>query len=349
MRIHPAVAVSVAVLLFGRTALGQSAVVTERDDAYHLQYWKGSAHLPNYTEWWYFNVYDSSNDVQAIFSYLVNNPLNQPGGLFWFGIADMAAVVYSPGGVVTESDFFFAPSLSAGYDNADVKIGDSNGITVIDPNTYRIFGTTRDGRLAWNLRYERAAPPWYAANSFQVSAEPWQQMSWLLYMPRASVSGTLRVDGKTYQIAAPGYHDHNWGEWDLNNVTWNWAQYSQPELTFDLGDFPGKPGGVASLGLDGQRFVFNTGQYALVHTKWAYDLLNKLYYPTQSIFLGSDGPAQIYVVMDVQKTDPLSAPVFPPKAVIYEQTAKYTGVAWVNGKYLTFAGSGFKEFTGVAH
>ena len=118
-------------------------------------------------------------------------------------------------------------------------------------------------------------------------------------------------------------------------------------IDFRLGRYSGQTG--RSRQPRARRAAVRLQHGPIRATKWAYDSVNKLYYPTQSIFLGSDGPAQIYVVLDVQKTDPLSAPVFPPKAVIYEQTAKYTGVAWGNAKYITFAGPGFKEFTGVAH
>jgi hypothetical protein len=48
-----------------------------------------------------------------------------------------------------------------------------------------------------------------------------------VYMPRASVSGSMTVDGRRYRLrGARGYHDHNWGEWIPGLVTWNWAQYT---------------------------------------------------------------------------------------------------------------------------
>jgi hypothetical protein len=348
MRIHSSAAAASALFLSSFIAHSQSPGVTERNDAYHFIDWLGTSHLPDYTEWWYFNLYDSVNNVQAIFSYFVNNPADLKGGLFPVGISEMAAVAYTPKGIVTETDLFLTPAFSAQYGQADVSIGKQNEISVIDRNTYRISGSTRDGRIAWNLLYQRTAPSWFAADRFNVGAQPWQLMSWLLYMPRASVAGTLTVDGAAYQVNAPGYHDHNWGEWDLTGVVWNWAQYSEPGLTFDLGDFPDKPGGIAGIDVNGQRYVFESGQYTLTHTKWAYDPKNKLNYPIQSVFQGDNGTAQLSVTMDVIATDPLSAPMPPPRAVIYEQTVAYTGQATVNGAPLAFTGNGFKEFTAVA-
>jgi len=322
--------------------------VPEFADAYHFNYWLGTTHLSAYTEWWYFNVYDSSNNVQAIFTYFINNPLNLSGGIFPLGVSEITAAAFAPGGIVNEADIYLTPSFSANYTNAGVQIGNQNSITVVDANTYRIAGAARDGRMCWNLLYQRTAPSWYAANRTSVAAEPWQQMSWLLYMPRAAVSGTLTIDGVAYNVNASGYHDHNWGEWDLNGVTWNWAQYSQPGLSFDLGDFPQKPGGVASLEVNGQRFVFQNGQYSLTHLRWAYDAVNKLFYPTQSLFQASNRETQLVVIMSVQHSDPLTAPLPPPRAVIYEQTARYAGHASVNGIDFDFGGNGFKEYTAIA-
>ena len=337
-----------AVSALSQSAFPQPGNIGEPADAYHLFYWLGTAHLAGYTEWWYFNFYDEAHNVQAIFSYLINNPLNLSGGLFPIGVSDMAAVAYTPAGIVTESDYFFTSSFSAQYDQANVNIGNQNAIQVIDADTYEVSGRSQDGRLAWNLLYQREAPSWAAAQNVNVASDPWQLMSWLVYMPRAAVSGTLAVDGVTYYIDAPGYHDHNWGEWNLNQVTWNWAQYSDSNVTFDLGDFPNKPGGIASIAVNGQQFLFQSGQYSLTHTQWAYDFTNGLFYPTQSLFQAFNGTALVGIVMNVLQTDPLTTPVAPPKAVIYEQTVTYSGQCWIGGRPVNFSGDGFKEYTAIA-
>jgi hypothetical protein len=339
---------AIAMLLLALNAPGQAQNVPEASDAYHFRYWQATANLANYTEWWYFNVYDSSNNVQAIFSYLVNNPSNLPGGLFLVGISEMAAVAWTNNGIVSETDAYFANSFAAAYDKANVQIG-NNAVTAVAPDTYEIEGATRDGRIHWDLTYRRTAPSWYAADRVNVASLPWQLMSWLLYMPAASVSGTLTVDGTAYNINASGYHDHNWGEWDLTGVPWNWAQYSQPGLTFDLGDFPDKPDGVASIEVNGQRYVFKHGQYSLTHTAWAFDWSHLLFYPTQSIFLADNGKAKMTLTMTAQRTDPLSAPLPSgvPNAIIYEQTATYSGQVSIEGDSTSFTGNGFKEYTAL--
>lgn len=340
--------VAAALIPLALNSFSQTPSIPETADSYHLRNWTGSSHLGNYTEWWYFNVYDSTNHVQAIFSYLVTNPAGQAGGLFPFGISEMSAVAYTGNGIVTEADVYPAQAFSAAYDKANVAIG-ANTVQVLNRDTYRIQGASRDGRMAWDLAYLRTTPSWYAANRFNVAAEPWQLMSWLLYMPAAVVSGTLTVDGTVYSIAAPGYHDHNWGEWDLTGVPWNWAQYAQPGLTFDLGDFPNKPGGIAAIEWNGRRYVFESGQYTLTHTAWAYDATHGVSYPTQSVFHADNGSAQADLTMTAQLTDPLTPPLPPnvPTAIVYEQTASYSGSLTVGGSSTSFAGNGFKEYTAL--
>src|ERR1700690_2549026 len=98
MRVNRAT-LAIAILLLALNAPGQAQNVPESSDAYHFRYWQATANLADYTEWWYFNVYDSSNNVQAIFTYLVNNPSNLPGGLFVVGVSEMAAVAYTNNGI----------------------------------------------------------------------------------------------------------------------------------------------------------------------------------------------------------------------------------------------------------
>jgi hypothetical protein len=329
-------------------APAQSLNVPESDDAYHFADWFGTGHLGAYTEWWYFNVYDTANNVQAIFSYLITNPADMQGGLLRLGFSEMAAVAYTGSGIVTETDVYPAHAFSASYSAANVLIG-ANSVAVLDSDTYNITGASRDGRISWNLVYHRAAPSWFAAKRFNVAPESWQLMSWLLYMPSAAVSGTLTIDGTAYTVNASGYHDHNWGEWNLTGVPWNWAQYAQPGLSFDLGDFPNKPGGIASIYADGHRFIFNNNQYTLTHTQWAYDSKYGVNYPTQSVFQADNGAAQVALVMNVNQTEGLSAPLPPgtPNAVVYEQTTAYTGQVMFGGSSVSFAGNGFKEYTAL--
>lgn len=318
---------------------------TEKDDAFHYQFWQGTPYDGAYTEWWYFNLYDKQQDLQAVFSYQVVDPANVTGQ----GTAFVSAAAYQGSNIVNTFDLVPLSSFSASYTAANVALG-SNKISVRDPFTYLINGSSANGRISWNLRYARESEPWFAGDHVNVAPADWEQMSWLLYMPRAHVSGTVTVDGNEYNVESSGYHDHNWGEWDFAQVRWNWAQHSEPGLSFELGDFIDNPNGRAAINVRGRRIVFDASQYKLIHTKWAYDNQNQASFPTESVFTADNGTVRVSVTMDVVKTDPL--PVFPGQ-VIYEQPTHFTGVVTgIGGDFeneIKLEGEGFKEYTAVTN
>ena len=321
----------------------QGGPATVQDDAYHYKYWQGTPYDAAYTEWWYFNLYDDKQDLKAIFSYQVVDPGNIDGK----GSAFVAAAAYQGNQIINTVDLFPLSAFSASYAAADASFGE-NKISVVGPDSYQITGASSNGRIRWNLHYERASDSWCAADHVNVAPATWEQMSWLLYMPSAQVSGTVTVDGNSYQVQSAGYHDHNWGEWNLSQVRWNWAQYSQPGFSFDLGDFIGNPNGRASVDIAGHRSVFAANQYKLVHTKFAYDTQNGIFYPVESVFTADNGEIQMFIKMNTTQSDPL--PAFPG-LIIYEQTSQFTGTvtSTKGGPPIDFEGNGFKEYTAYAN
>jgi len=332
----------------GPTPRSQEPAVPASDDAYHFALWADGSHDASYTEWWYFNVFDARHGVQAIFSYFVTNP----GDLFGGAHVQMVAVAYTRDGIVTEVDPYPLEAFAASYEWVDVTIG-ANTVRAIDGETYRVTGASRDGRLAWDLTYASRAAPWFAADRMTVGSLAWEQMSWLVAMPRAAVSGQLSVDGRAYTIRASGYHDHNWGEWFPTDVLWNWAQYSNRRLTVEMGDFIGKPAGMVRVDLDGERTVFSKEQYALTHTRWAWDRVNGGFYPIASTLVAENEAHRLEIDLRALDTAPLRGDLPAPfrDLLIYEQTARYEGRlltrdssgAWVVA--LQFVGRGFKEYT----
>ncbi|MBI3950619.1 MAG: hypothetical protein HY314_09210 [Acidobacteria bacterium] len=351
-RIKPFVLVALSGLLLtnpsGFAFFAPAQEVTLADDAYHYRLWADGRHDGNFIEWWYFNLFDAQQQVQAIFTYFITDPEDRTG----HGLAQVAAVAYTPPGIASEIDVYSPNQFSASYNQADVQI-EGNTIRVIDGNAYRIAGTSRDGRLSWDLVYGRQAEPWFAADRMGVGKLAWEQMGWLIYMPGATVTGRLQIDGQVYTINAPGYHDHNWGEWIFTNALWNWAQYSEPGLAFEMGDFIDKPVGVASIDFQGRRTVFTKDQYELTHTRWTFDSDNRKRYPLETTLRAENDTRRLILTMQAIVTHPLRGdlPLPLPDAIIYEQTARYEGQLWeknTEGQWVlsaSFDGNGFKEYT----
>lgn len=320
------------------------------DDAYHYRYFADGQHDGNYIEWWYFNFFDAVQDIQIIFTYSIVDPGNRSG----LGQAIVGAVAYTPQDIVNEMDIFSTDRFFASYDQADVQI-ESNAIQVIDSDTYRILGSVGDGRLSWDLIYVRQADSWFGGNREDVGLFPWEQMSWLIYMPGAYVSGEVHVDGQSYILNnAPGYHDHNWGEWIPSNALWNWGQYFEPGLALEIGDFMCRPAGIMSIEFQGDRTVFSKDQYHLIHTRWAFDEENRKLFPVRTWLYAENDTRGLLLGMKAHETEALRMKTpFPlPDVIIYEQAAHYVGRLWKKNSHgewellVSFSGDGFKEYTG---
>jgi hypothetical protein len=339
---------SISVLL-GPFAAARFAQTSPSDDAYHYEYFQDRRHDASYIEWWYFNLF--SMDIQCVISY----PVINPDDILKRGLAGVTAVAYTEDGIVSEADYFAPDQFHGSYDNADVEIS-GNFIVVNDDGSYKIQGSIQgEKHISWNLIYTPLASPWFARDREKVGIFPWEVMSWLIYMPGAWVTGTVRIDDKTYEIAAPGYHDHNWGEWIPTHALWNWAQYYDPDnnLAFEMGDFRSKPVGVVSVEIAGRRVLFDKSEYLLIHKRWRYDSENRKYFPVESWLYAENEDGKLVLTLQTIATEALLSPeklaAFLPELVLYEQTAHYEGQFWdkASSEVTPISGDGFKEYTAL--
>ncbi len=350
-RARGAAAASIALMLASAGVFAATFPAADvSDDAYH--YVPDGRHDASYVEWWYFSVFDEQQDLQAIFHYSIIDPGDYGG----FGVTSVGSTTYRSGSIVTETDSFPTGEFRGSYESANLTVG-ANSIEVIDPDTYRIVGSAgEDHRVAWDLLFQRRMDPWFARDHQQVGRLAWEWMSWLVYMPGASVSGELSIDGQVHRLdGVPGYHDHNWGEWIPTGVLWNWAQYYQPGLAFELGDFRWSDVGIASVDLQGRRTVFTKGQYRLVHTAWEQDPANGRRFPVETWFFAENETTRLVIKLRTLDTAALEAPVEIPflrrEPLLYEQTADDDGTLWEKdpaGEWrlvVRFRGGGFKEYT----
>jgi hypothetical protein len=339
------VLVLLSALIVGHAPL--AADVQAVDDAYHYPVFADGQHDAAYFEWWYFNVFDAQQGVQAIIVYRIMDPDNRSG----HGAAHVQVVAYTAQGIVSADDVYAPALFSASEERADVQVA-ANTLQALDADTYRLVGTSQDGRLAWDLLYRRQAQPWYAADRATGGRWGWEQASWLIYMPGAQVSGQVAVDGQVYRLDARGYHDHNWGEWLITDAfAWNWAQYTEPGLALVLGDFDRWQADGVRIEVQGEITRFAQGQYRLTHTAWGVDAANGRWYPQGSTLSAENDTRRLDLRLQTLDTYPIHHLRYAlGDFLVYEQTAQYEGELWEKTAAGTqvllaaFRGQGFKEY-----
>ena len=185
-----------------------------------------------YREWWFFAVFDPVADVAFCVGYSVSDPaktfhLEMSGiaGMLWTSVANNSG--QDPINVL---DAYSYDDFSAHKENASVAVGKNNSISVINPQTYRVVGASKDGRMHWNLTFLQKS---YACRQ-KVDIPELLQLDWISYMPSADVSGFIQYNDRMYTISTTAYHDHNYGAWPTNIFNWVWAQFHRVDKDFSL-------------------------------------------------------------------------------------------------------------------
>ncbi len=182
------------------------------------------------TEWWFVNAMDPETGLSVAAALGTKFP----------GAPSAAVVfVYPPGGGAAAT--VGAPrriTVPPAIDRADVRLG-GDRLWSPEPGVVRVrvtmdpgfvFSGTSPGRVALDLTLRSTAPGFIAG---PLAIPGGQDISWTVAMPSARVSGTVRVGDRTYRLRdAPGYHDHNFGDFDLADPAhggWDWSQVHLPE------------------------------------------------------------------------------------------------------------------------
>lgn len=335
-------AVTVSIL----SGTGAAADASLKDDGYH--YMHSGIDDKIYNEWWYFN--GISNETQFLVSYFISDPENVTG----LRKLQVLAVVLEDG---KPPVIGIQQSRGFGGDkngpNVDI---DQSGISSQDGRSFNVWGLVSDvitrEPIRWDLQYIAAISPWFAtpvqANVGHLKGD-W--MKWLVYIPSGNVTGTLTLGERTLEIAAVGYHDHNWGRWAFNDPQWNWAEVSNPAKGFSLtfGDILGEERNTMLGVRYGKDLIKFTGeQIKLTYTDFAFDQTTARIYPQGYRVQADNGDYQLDLTIKAEKSVPLlvSYPPPEPSYVIFEQFSRFRGILRTRASVVySFDELGFSEYT----
>jgi len=181
-------------------------------------------------EWWYFEgTFD--NGYSAV---VIAWPMNYSKP--WRRQCTVQLSIYTPEGE-TFKHYIFPPrsAFSASSESCDVRVGDSY-MRGAYPR-YEISMEAEGDRV--DLVFESEVPGWKPQTGVNIVPFPrLKSMGWVVPVPRARVTGTLTMDGKTVEVEGHGYHDHNFGEAPIFHSVdnWHWGHIVSGDLGITWAD-----------------------------------------------------------------------------------------------------------------
>ena len=168
-----------------------------------------------YFEWWYFDAhFQDGSTVVIVFTTksLMNrkSPLNP---------CLQMAITRSDGRKTSVMPFYPPAQFSAARDRCDVRIGPN----WVRGDLHRYELHVEVNGMAADLTFTGQAPPWRpGAGKTYYAKDLSRYFAWLPAIPHGSAEGTLTYDGQTHPVEGAGYHDHNWGNVDLQAIMSHW-------------------------------------------------------------------------------------------------------------------------------
>lgn len=171
-------------------------------------------------EWWYFDAeYSDGTKIVVVFytkdGFDVKGPANPTASIdvtFPNGKKIFKRISENKG-----------QKIRASKDQCDVKIGKSS-IKYSDGN-YLINFVADD--VEYTCTMKPKLPMWRPRTGHTYFGDKQEYFfAWFVPQPSADLIATLKVEDETFQLKGNGYHDHNWGNVEMNKLInhWYWCR-----------------------------------------------------------------------------------------------------------------------------
>ncbi len=166
-------------------------------------------------EWWYFdaNFDDGSTIVVTFFTKSPSKASGPPA-------PQIQIVVTKPDGqkLKFSEDFSFT-EFSAEKNRCHVVMGTNS----VSGNLQKYVLHLAMAGIAGEIEFDRIAPSY--STSSKGYSKP-EYFGWFCAIPYGSVQAKVTYENKEHSIKGTGYHDHNWGVINLNQVCqyWYWGR-----------------------------------------------------------------------------------------------------------------------------
>lgn len=188
-----------------------------------------SGFAPGSFEWWYFDaVMDDGSSVSLNLSTKMVGESNVPAVTINATSSD--GEKYKDVINYTSEDGCFSK------EQCDVKIGPHYFKGNL--KEYEIKVDPVNG-IGCDLKLKSRCRSWRPETGHVVFDDAGKYFTWLFVVPQGDVSGTLTIEGETYEVKGEGYHDHQWGTINLlaDMNSWIWGRQIFDDYTVLMFDF----------------------------------------------------------------------------------------------------------------
>lgn len=204
---------------------------------------ENGAHAPagrGHFEHWYFDA--RCDDGHILVGFLQTSELitKRPG---------VELHVYRPDGTRLEiRKPYPKAACRASTERCDVRVGHNFAHVVPDPDPTglptHVVHLEEDG-IRFDLSFRSTVEPWQPGVGRSRFGER-DFFAWIVAAPRAEVTGSVTIEGHTFDVHGTGYHDHNWGIGFMPRIVarWYWGRIYAEDYTLVY----------ATIGLNAKRF-----------------------------------------------------------------------------------------------
>ena len=165
-------------------------------------------------EWWYFDAKLDDGSIAVVYFWKINTIKD----IYYIGVN-----YNKPDGTEYKKiKFFKSKDTFFSTDSCNVQYKENSFIGNLKNYEIKISPKDFDGfGLDLTLNSKISA---YRPQDGIISAGG-DYFAWLAAVPNGNVSGTLTFENKQYKITGNGYHDHNWGNIELQKLFDNWLWF----------------------------------------------------------------------------------------------------------------------------
>lgn len=280
-------------------------------------------------EWWYFDARLENGYTVVVFFRAKHERTGKTG---------VEVVIYNPNNEKIQQIYNYPRNdFTASLQKAEVKIG-NNYIHVDNSNekfpSYEVF--LDEENYGVHLNFQATIQGWMPGKGYTQFGNL-GIFGWVVPMPRAKVSGKIRINDQTMSVEGLGYHDHNWIDFNLIRCVeyWMWGRMYSENFTLiyayikcnqKWNKYPIK---VLMLA-NNTNILESTGEFEL--SQQNFDFYKKIQrdYPKQLLFQLSDNNVVKLNVQEIIDSDNLLFELNPVVRFIAKNIIK------VNPSYFRF-------------